>query len=106
MSDTGKTITISKEAYLEIKRLNDKLSDYQQDMAVLAGENEALNKMIDELLFASLSDVKAKERENAALVKNWAELMLFAKEHDADKFLYVEASEFIKKMEELEGGKG
>ena len=46
MSNTGKTITISKEAHQEIKRLKDEISDYQQDMAVLAGEKEELLNFI------------------------------------------------------------
>ena len=42
----------------------------------------------------------AEERDKykAALEKmedNWQELLIFAQEHDAGKYLYVEASEFI-----------
>lgn len=44
------------------------------------------------------------EQENKALRENWQELLIFAKEHDAGKSLYVEASEFIDYMNKLEAG--
>jgi len=60
---------------------------------------------IDGDFIKAVNDVIDLEKENAALREAWRELLLFAKEHDADKSLYVEASEFIKKMEELESTK-
>ena len=53
---------------------------------------------------ASCCHIESLEQENAELKENWAELLLFAQEHYAGKFLYVEASEFINKMKELRGG--
>lgn len=44
------------------------------------------------------------EKEVAELKDNWQELLIFAKDHDAGKYLYVEASAFIEKMDSLEGG--
>lgn len=55
------------------------------------------------------SDVKELIKKQEALLQEheeaWSELELYMREHSADKSLYVEAGEVLKKMEELKEAK-
>ena len=108
MSDTGKTITISNEAYLEIKRLNEANAELKKEnenlsasIKGMASGKANLDKSYQELegLYGRL------EKANAALVKRWEDLGEWVKFYKGTG----SGNEFYRgtikcKMNELESG--
>ena len=102
-NDTGKTITISNEAYLEIKRLNEEnsrlrslveatetdLFDQKKKRRRLEKENDNLSMSIKGMAsgkanldksYQELEKLYGRlEGENAELVKRWADLELYCR---------------------------
>lgn len=83
MSKLEKLQKAVDEAYMKVLEANE---EYDQALSKLEYYQETENSL---------------EKQLAEAREDWEELLLFAKEHDAGKYLYVEASEFIKKMEQL-----
>lgn len=82
-------------------------NDPLKQVVYLRGENNELRFDIQAVkteLVRKSAIAKEYKEENKALRESWQELLIFAKEHDAGKSLYVEASEFIDYMNKLEAG--